>query len=369
MPQSQSNPAVRSKEAPLQAQSNRDTATFTPYFWEAYNEIVQPRRFDWYLMEKWLPELGALGFAIVKVLRGAGYNNRETGIVRSEIRMEIAELARRCGVSEPTIHRQFKNNEALKQFVQRESKFRMVNGHPEQCANLYRVCMDDPIHPDDMEAYDLLRCQKESDRTTRPGRKTLDNQIDSQVKKRASVGNQNDSVGNQNDRAGLTVKMTEQIDRLPSESITKESNTPITGDTPPINPPVGEDADTADVQRTTRKPALLGVDVPLLAEVGQESGLDAVWSSVMEILKGQVEAGEINAPTFHGHLTKLRIISLNETTTAEGVTDSLDVVIGTPSVFTRDWVEKRLSDRLRGVLGAVLGRADGVTLTFNVMSK
>lgn len=268
MPSRKSETPVRAKETKVPAPA-RDTATFTPYFWLAYNEIVQPRRFDWYLIEKWLPELGALGFAIVKTLRNAGYNNRETGIVRSEIRMEIAELAARCGVSEPTIHRQFRNNEALKQFVARESKFRMKNGHPEQCANLYRVCMDDPIHPDDTERYEILRCEKEMDREDfeRTGKKkTLDNHFDTQGRKRVAVGNQIDSVGNQIDRAGLTIKMIEHNDVLPPEVITKESNTPNGETAPPINPP-GEGVDAG---------------LPPASDAPGE-----VWRSVLSIMEEQ----------------------------------------------------------------------------------
>jgi hypothetical protein len=143
---------------------------------------------------------------------------------------------------------------------------------------------------------------------------------------------------------------------------------------PPINPPMGEGKGTVTQptwNNETPNPALGGqsgiTGINPKSGGNSESGPDAVWSSVMEILKGQVESGEINAPTWNGHLKLLRLISISETTTAEGVTDSLGVVIGTPSVFTRDWVEKRQGQRITAVLSSVLGRS--VTTAFEATVK
>ena len=34
------------------ASASRPTVTLEPYFWEAYNAVVQPERRDWYLIRR-----------------------------------------------------------------------------------------------------------------------------------------------------------------------------------------------------------------------------------------------------------------------------------------------------------------------------
>ncbi len=60
----------------------RSVATFEFYYSEPYNAVTQPHRFDWYLITRWLPELGPDGFAIVKVLRSLCYWNPKDGSLR-----------------------------------------------------------------------------------------------------------------------------------------------------------------------------------------------------------------------------------------------------------------------------------------------
>jgi hypothetical protein len=335
----------KSKEAPSLS-ANRDTATFTPYYWEAYNEITRPDRFDWYLVEKWQRDLGPIGFGVVKALRNLCYHNPKKGVTRDTCEVEMGELAESIGISRATLFREMERNEALKQFVRVQKQFAKRGNKIERAANLFQVCMDTPVHPSDMEEYDLLRCQKEADRNTpNEGKKYAvkpESQIEILVKPRESqIATRESQIETYGESQIETVSIS-----LPSGSLyTKESHTPITGGVPPINPPVGEG------------------EINPKSGGNSESGPDAVWSSVMEILQKQVEAGEINAPTFHGHLTKLRIVSI---TTDD---DSVSVVLEAATAWSRDWVEKRHTDRLRAVLGGVLGRADGVTLTFNVMGK
>jgi hypothetical protein len=128
----------------------------------AYNEIVQPEIMVYqsrYYVRRWKPSLGGNGDAIVMALRSLGYYNRETGEKRDGIPIDLPELAKLCGVSVPTLKREFGSkkdgtptNASLHLFVQREKNYRRdkVTGQIWREENIYRVKMDDPIHPDDM---------------------------------------------------------------------------------------------------------------------------------------------------------------------------------------------------------------------------
>jgi hypothetical protein len=142
----------------------RSTATFEAYYWEAYNQIVEPRRWDHYLLRRWLPTLGPLGFTLVKVLRDRCYFNPDTGVLRDTCEIAMDELAHLVGVSRATLFREMGRNVALGCFVRRVEQYQMVNGRPQQTKNLYQVCMDDPVHPEDRERYEALRLQKEAER-------------------------------------------------------------------------------------------------------------------------------------------------------------------------------------------------------------
>ncbi len=140
----------------------RDTATFEPYYWEAYNQIVHPNRFDWYLITRWLPELGPEGFAILKVLRNLCFHNPKEGILRNECDIAMNELAISAGMTERTLYRHLKENKALGQFIRRQARYVVpTEGAPHRASNRFMVCMDAPIHPDDMEQYEELRLQRD----------------------------------------------------------------------------------------------------------------------------------------------------------------------------------------------------------------
>ena len=128
----------------------------------AYNEIVQPDLLVYqsrYYVRRWKPLLGGNGDMIVMALRSLGYYNRETGEKRDGIPINLAELAKLCRLSIATLKREFGSkadgspaNPALLQFVQREKNYRRdkVTGQIWREENIYRVMMDDPIHPDDL---------------------------------------------------------------------------------------------------------------------------------------------------------------------------------------------------------------------------
>ncbi len=109
---------------------SRQTATFTPYYWEAYNEIVQPRRFNHYLLQKWLPDLGAVALAVVLVLRDRCYHNPSEGVLRDTCEMKMEDLAAAVGCSRPFLFKLFRENEALQQFVRRIKQHTLVEGLP-----------------------------------------------------------------------------------------------------------------------------------------------------------------------------------------------------------------------------------------------
>jgi AraC-like DNA-binding protein len=217
------------------AVKERTPATFTPYFHQAYNEIVNPRRFDHYFVQKWMRLLGPVAFAIVKALRDLCYHNPSTGVLRDSIELTIEELAGVVGVSPSTLKRELAHNETLALFVQREKQYMSVGGVVVRKANRWRVSMDEPIHPDDRDRYESLlqgetpvesrRVQIDPDRK-KAGSRTGQNDPNNKGQIEPHYKGQNDPVNNSLPSGGL---------------ITKETNTPAAG-TPPINPPQGEDA-------------------------------------------------------------------------------------------------------------------------------
>ena len=135
----------------------RRTVTLEQYYWAAYNEIAKPNRIGWYLATRWLPTLKPLGYAIVGALRAHCYYNSKTGELRNEIQVDMKELAASVGVSRTTLWREFKESAALSQFVRRQDRYVVKAKGPQREGNVYLVCMDDPIHPDDLEKYEALR--------------------------------------------------------------------------------------------------------------------------------------------------------------------------------------------------------------------
>lgn len=139
-----------------------DHITIMADYFSISNEIIQPDQYvstSRYFCLKWEPSLGLVGARIVRVLRALGYYNRQTGEMRDGIPIDLPELAVLCGFSVATIKREFGSgkdgraaNPHLHTFVQREKNYKhdTVTGQVWREENIYRVKMDDPIHPDDL---------------------------------------------------------------------------------------------------------------------------------------------------------------------------------------------------------------------------
>jgi len=124
----------------------------SPFYHEAKNEITRPTHFvacSRYFVEKWMPQLGGTGTQLVLFLRSQGYYNPQTGECRDGVQVGMKKIAQACGCSKRTIQREIENNEALKQFVRVESCYVQEDGHIRRLENVYRIAMDDPLHPDD----------------------------------------------------------------------------------------------------------------------------------------------------------------------------------------------------------------------------
>lgn len=157
--------ATAKKEPP-----SRPPATFEAYDPEAYGVIVHPNRFDWYLTTRWLPDLGNDACIVVKVLRNELYYNPAKRALRDECEMSMAELASRCNLSRTKLFALFKDNWALNRFVERQAQIKIKGDRPHRDVNAFRVCMTDPIHPDDEAAYRLLLEQRGAERLGREAR-------------------------------------------------------------------------------------------------------------------------------------------------------------------------------------------------------
>ena len=158
--------AESNKNEPEDHELSGQITVMADYFSLA-NEIVQPDQYvstSRYFCLKWEPSLGLVGARIIRVLRSLGYYNRQTGEMRDGIPIDLPELAALCGFSVATIKREFGSgkdgkaaNPSLHTFVQREKNYKhdAVTGQVWREENIYRVKMDDPVHPDD-----LLRLQE-----------------------------------------------------------------------------------------------------------------------------------------------------------------------------------------------------------------
>ena len=354
----------------------RNTVTFTPYFWEAYNEIVEPRRFDNYLITKWLPDLGPLGFTILKTLRNRCYFHPGTGTVRNEIDVKMKELAAAVRVDRATLFRELDRNTALAQFIQRQAMFDTVGGRPQQVASRFTVCMDDPIHPDDMERYEELRAEKEMQRPypptpVSPGKRvrrppdkaaekpasqiaTLDQSTAKKAKLPASQiatlgaeleypGSQNATpypkgIGLQNatpDATHLPAQTATAIVYSPSGGLYTDSLTPPGAAAPPINSPQGE-AEAESASKSLRA----------------WEAVHSLWETALSAIEAQV-----NKPTFEGHMRSLRPIGF------EGGDETETFVLLVRSAFNREWVEKRHSQTIATAVSDACGRNVAVRFT------
>ena len=151
-----------------------DKIKVIPAYHSAAHYITEPDKLatcSRYFVRRWLPELGGTGTQIVLVLRSLGYFNWRDGETRDGIEIELRELAALVGVCVATIKREFGQarpakgdasgaarplqNPALHQFVKRDRQYWRdpVTNRLLRTANVYRVMMDDPIHPADLTRY------------------------------------------------------------------------------------------------------------------------------------------------------------------------------------------------------------------------
>ena len=178
--------AKDTENQPEDQRQAKEITVMADYFSLA-NEIVQPDQYvstSRYFCLKWEPSLGLVGARIVRVLRSLGYYNRQTGETRDGIPIDLPELAALCGFSVATIKREFGSgkagtaaNPSLHTFVQREKNYKhdAVTGQIWREENIYRVKMDDPVHPDDLPRLQQLwesrqkggREEKGSDKATK----------------------------------------------------------------------------------------------------------------------------------------------------------------------------------------------------------
>lgn len=164
-----------------------EPTVFQAYYDEPYNVIVQPNRFLYYFRLRWMRELGPVGTSIVIYLRGLCYYNPEKGEKRDICEAKFEDIGDAIGVSRPTIVRELGPhakddavkgikkgdpvNPALLKFVAKQSQFNLTDKGVRRAANIYRVRMDDPIHPDDQAHYELL-CSQYIARQSQPEQAT-----------------------------------------------------------------------------------------------------------------------------------------------------------------------------------------------------
>ena len=230
----------------------RKTATFEPYYWEAYNEIVHPDQRYWYFIRRWLPALSGNAVKIIMAFRGQLYFNPRSGELRNTIDdLDLRHLAELTGLSVKTLTREFKKmadpddpeGRHLKAFISKTPTWAQVGQNRfRQRPNTYYVAMDDPIHPDDQGWYEALREQKERERIGReeahPRRKRvvkdapfLDGHCDHQEE--GTVGQVDHQEGQFVSRSGQSDHHTNKVFSLPL-------STKTTAPLPPSNPPEGE---------------------------------------------------------------------------------------------------------------------------------
>ena len=316
----------------------RETATFEPYFWEAYNQIARPDRFDWYLINRWLPDLGPEGFAVLKALRNQCYFNPREGTLRDSCQITVDELAEMTGMKRTSLYRVLEQNEALAQFVQKQAEALHVEGRTRRLPPRWRVSMDNPIHPKDREDYELLRAGKEIDRATVEEEKRK-SQIEIYEKRKSQLGtsderkSQNEGRKSQNSERKSQSGILIEGSSLLSEGSTKDS-LPPSPEIPPINPPGGSNAGDTE----TFDP------------------LQATWNVALSFL-----AEIVNAPTLNAHLKPMRLASVTDTEHDSVV--SAEAVLIAPTAFAKTWIEGHNRDAVEAALTEALGRPVSVRIT------
>lgn len=170
--------------------SSKASAKVIPGYRSAVNEIIEPDKIlvmTRYFVRRWMPILGENGTRIVLALRSLGYYNRQTGEKRDGIEIDLPELAALCGISLPTLKREFgerhdsnrktipgtRQNPALHRFVTKDRQYWRdpVTNRLLRTANIYRVMMDDPLHEDDLPRLREILEAREKGGTVPPASK------------------------------------------------------------------------------------------------------------------------------------------------------------------------------------------------------
>jgi hypothetical protein len=321
--------------------ARRNTATFEAYYWEAYNEIVEPRLFDKYLVERWLPSLGPLAFALVKALRRRCYHNPKQGVTRNEVEIDIGDLARAVGVHKATVYRELERNEALGQFVRVQHQYVATDRSPKRCVPHFTVAMDDPVHPDDLERYEALRVQKERERAEAEAAASV-GKPDGKFRVKGVPGQPvtPPKTKSQNATNGETKSQNATPE---SQNATPESQNATDAPIVSSSPSGGFTKDS--VPATPDSPAQSAA--PRGAEKG-DSPEATLWRRALDLL-----ACRVNKPTLEAHLRPLVLASVAEDGTA---------LLLAPHAATRDWIEKRHLPVVAQALAEALDRPVTVQL-------
>ena len=388
--------------APKPTATERSSATFEAYYWEAYNEIVQPHKIDLYLIDCWLPHLGPLGFALVKALRRRCYYNPKQGVVRNEVEIDIAELAASVGVNKATIYRELERNESLQQFVRLQHQYASTTPGraPKRVLPQFLVCMDDPIHPSDLDRYEALRARKEIERASGAGNAGVN-----KWRMKPANGNGGNSGNGGGGDAGnpggtgsisgtgsaqniVTAPKSQFATKgdgdtdLPKSQFATKDETPKSqiatseGTKSQFATPQSQSA-TPESQIATDAPYSLSlpseiftkdlftsatefspINPPRGTTESEDAGLPfdplpAVWNVALSHL-----AGLVNAPTLNAHIKPMQLISLSHGT------EPGEAILLVASPFSRTWVENRCRAEIEAALTEAVGNA--VTVRFTV---
>jgi hypothetical protein len=134
-----------------------------------------------------------------------------------------------------------------------------------------------------------------------------------------------------------------------------------TREDPPINPPEGEDAGCNDTKSGGSILTGRGNDTQVSNPDAAATPAEVVWESVLKILEGQTQSGQMPIPSFRSFVRPSCLETL--TTTAEGAT----VTIKAKNTFGRDQLDGKWGDVLSAAFAQVLGRA--VSVAFVAGSK
>ena len=120
--------------------------------------IIQPERGQFlthYFFSRWTPLIGHSALAVILAARGMCYWNPLTGELRNTLETEMSELAERASVSVRTV-KEVLNSELVNRYFLRYRVRRVMTPNGVRTAGiLLQVRMDDPLTPEDQQAYSL----------------------------------------------------------------------------------------------------------------------------------------------------------------------------------------------------------------------